>query len=1056
MNPANCKFACGGECGIGAVGTASAVGLRHWAVVSGTAPTITAAPSGMTSAKAIRFNPSAASSALRHDYLTAIASPATSVWRFDVYFASMPAASCDISRVGSGHGVYYDQASGTLRAGESAAALASAGIAVTTGIVYTVDVKVVSGTTPTVDMRVNGTAATQYSAAGSAAAHSNIQIGIGGVNTTADFYIDNLVTSGTAAEYPIGSGITIGLYPNADRTNSAATPTDGNKGHLFSATNDFGKGSGGATATGAQNAEATSWQSLANPLSVNIGTNFISDLLGASTEHMVWELADLPAGVTTVNGVMLVCTTHSASATANVFNAGIGNASAQVALVNGNAASTTIIVCHVLRTTDASGAAWTPTLVNATTVYFGDSTDVNPDPYLDGICLEVDYVPSANVNVSVNAVAATGSVRAVTISIPQTVAPGTVAATGSVRTVAIQVGAIPATVAATGTVQSVTIAATAIVTPLAVAATATVRSVTISMPMTVSPTTVAGVSTVQAVTVVTGSSTTVAVTTVAAIATIPALGFVASTWGTVLGEYDFSKTALITSSGGSTSSVAPTSGSSGAIAQATPAKQPITGTRVAPNGQNCLDFGGGQNLQVTVSHSGSLTFAVVAAVDVASGSMELIGDGDSIYFSGGSSPVWQVYGSSNFNTGVLVNTAWHVFLVTHDGANGAVNFWVDGVNQGAGNCGAPSLFVLSVGDYYGGGYPTDGGIAHALWWDGVIVDPAGASASLMAKWFISPPSPDVTVSVARVAAVGTVQPLTVTAPITVSPSPVAGVATVQTVVIQAGSSTTVPVSAVVSTALVRSVTILSDTKVLVTQVAAVGTVQLLGVGLAPVVLAVQATAVVQSVSILTTAAAAPAKVSAVAIVQTVVISAAPIVAANVAAGVATMPAVAIAFGSAVVASPVAAITTVQAVGVQTSGTTTILVATVSAVAIVRSVGISATSALTPTVVAAATTVQSVSIKTTALIVVGPVAAVATVRGTTVLVSTPTTVSVLRVQAVSTVNTVTITIAAITLPLVEAISAPHMLSGWSARSMLEGWTASRLEFEERADLVGLSS
>lgn len=395
MNPANVKFCCTGDCGVNGIGTASA-GVEHWSTLNSTAPTVATSPGG----RGTRAYKCTAQGFFTHTFATQIASPATLVYRHYVYFeTALPNADCAYSGEGlTGNGFGFKVSDGTIRAVTSFTNFGASGVAISPDTWYCIDVKVVSDTTRTSDVTVTPlggtpTACAQASEASAAQQSTGIRLGAQTAGVTQTVYFRDLICSGTAGDYPIGPGQGVALFPNADRTNSSATPTDGNKGHLYSATTDFGKGSGGATATGAQNAESTSWQSLANPMSTSIATNFIADLLGASTEHMVWELQDLVDALS-INGVMLACATHSASATTNAFAAGIGNASAlKAASISGDLSESTITIPVAVVTTDASAAAWDPTKVNATTIWFGDSTDVNPDVFLDSACLEVDFVP---------------------------------------------------------------------------------------------------------------------------------------------------------------------------------------------------------------------------------------------------------------------------------------------------------------------------------------------------------------------------------------------------------------------------------------------------------------------------------------------------------------------------------------------------------------------------------------------------------------------------------------------------------------------------------------
>lgn len=374
-------FVCGAECGIAVVGTVSAVGTRHFSSVTGTAPTVstTTFNSAGGGLRSFRFNPTAATSFLTHTFATAIGSPATMVGRFYVRFATLPSATTGLV-FGA---VYFHQPSSTLRGGESAGATASAGAAVTTGVWYRVDFKRVFNTTTTADIQVDGVAQTQYSAASSAAPASQIFFGLAD-SCTADVFIDDLVVSGTSGDYPIGAGSVAGLYPSADGAHGGGW-----------ATGTFGKSTSGAT--NAANTDTDIWSSLDNPLVSTAAGAWVSDLTGTVTTNYVnFVFGDLPAGASTVNGAMFVITLHCASTTASNHDFALADstAGASASLLTGAFNVSTITIPIVVRNTDRAGSAWTPTLVNDARFRFS-STDSNPDVYLDGVCMEVDYVAVA-------------------------------------------------------------------------------------------------------------------------------------------------------------------------------------------------------------------------------------------------------------------------------------------------------------------------------------------------------------------------------------------------------------------------------------------------------------------------------------------------------------------------------------------------------------------------------------------------------------------------------------------------------------------------------------
>lgn len=380
-------YCCGAECGLAAAGTASN-GVEHLTQVGAFASVVTSGPP-MRSPRCWYFNGASAIGSLNaHTFATAIASPATAVARFYVWFNSLPDVDCELLNFTSTStlNVRFIASDGTIRAHTAAS-----GITVTTGRWYRIDAKAVFATTRTVDVQVNGVAATQYSAAGSSATCTGISYGAGiGVSGTYSHYIDDLCVSGTSADYPIGAGLVVPMYPNADGT------------HNRSADGDFGKGASAATPVTAGSTDC--WQSLANPLSTSIGTNFLGAIAAGSTEYL--EIAfDFPApmspGMTILtakyfaNGVMMVLTTHSASATTNNLTVtprdGTGGLTGG-AITADLSESTNTAPCKMYNY-NAGGA---PFIISegdleGLNVRFS-STDVTPDVYLDGVMFEVDIV----------------------------------------------------------------------------------------------------------------------------------------------------------------------------------------------------------------------------------------------------------------------------------------------------------------------------------------------------------------------------------------------------------------------------------------------------------------------------------------------------------------------------------------------------------------------------------------------------------------------------------------------------------------------------------------
>lgn len=410
------KFICGAECGIAVTGTASA-GTEHWSSAGANASVQVGGGkvAGAWSARSFKFNPSASKTDnLVHTFASAIASPGVMVARFRVMFDVLPNSLRTIfGGVGSSAmgGIYFNNTTGRLTAwAGNASPGTGVGPVISTGVWYCVDVRITRNTTYTVEWNVDGAAQNTATKTGMTAGtitgcylgFSTGDMGLlGGDTTTATYYIDDVMVGGTTGDFPFGPGQVVGLYPNGDKTNNQAnaTPenigTNSNGGHFYSATTDFGKGSSGGTAVGAQNVESTSWQSLDKPLNTTASGNMIKCASSVSTEWMAWTFDDLPAEAGAVNGCMVVVATHSATASANTQSMTMTYGTSGVNVYNALDVSETTITLPVVTIASApGGGGWSKAVVDGIGIRWGGSNDSSPTPFLDGICLEVDYIPS--------------------------------------------------------------------------------------------------------------------------------------------------------------------------------------------------------------------------------------------------------------------------------------------------------------------------------------------------------------------------------------------------------------------------------------------------------------------------------------------------------------------------------------------------------------------------------------------------------------------------------------------------------------------------------------
>jgi hypothetical protein len=401
------KAICGAECGLAATGTASG-GVEHWAEASGSVSVVTSGPSKMRSDRAYRFNPTAGTATLLHTFRTAVGSPATVVGRCYLYFATLPDVDHAPISLNSGAGkfgrLFFESTDNTLYCDANGTRPGS-GFTVTTGVWYRIDLKVVFNTTITVDAQINGTTLTQATAAGASETGTSVRFGNSGGTPTYDYYIDDIAISGTSGDYPLGPGTTVGLYPSGDGA------------HSYSATTDFLDGGDAQAALAASGSEVDTWLSLRSKadggLSASVDTaNYVTNATGGTTEYLRWNFEDLPTGVASVNGVASVSTHHAQSATANAQSMKIidvsavapemsvlgtfsGGPPANTAATGVDLSATTIHVVYHCAAVGETTGAWTVANVNDLGVHWS-STDVAPDAYIDGICLEVD-VPQQDV-----------------------------------------------------------------------------------------------------------------------------------------------------------------------------------------------------------------------------------------------------------------------------------------------------------------------------------------------------------------------------------------------------------------------------------------------------------------------------------------------------------------------------------------------------------------------------------------------------------------------------------------------------------------------------------
>jgi hypothetical protein len=379
-------FACGAECGVNGVGSAPGTGgVSHWEVFTGTVTVHT----GTFRSPGVRAYKVTSAAGAQNYIGKTLASVNKAVARFYVYFSALPSANCQIAAFNSSVGNYP---SVTFKSSDSkiyasvAATLGATGVSVTTGVWYRIDISADTSTgTRTSNVQVDGTACGQASTTETASVMVTARFGgNSSSDTTANHthFIDDIVISLTAADYPLGAGVVVGLYPSADGT------------HNYNATGDFNYENTTNVATGATD----TWSHINSVLDTTIG-NFLGVPAAANTEYLEWQFQDTPSDVSTILGVEVVMASHSATTVANKQTLRLNDNGTLNDVCTDLDQSQTTITYHTKHyaTAPSTSAAWSKTLVDGLRARWNSSygtVDESPVPFIDGLCLEAAYVQS--------------------------------------------------------------------------------------------------------------------------------------------------------------------------------------------------------------------------------------------------------------------------------------------------------------------------------------------------------------------------------------------------------------------------------------------------------------------------------------------------------------------------------------------------------------------------------------------------------------------------------------------------------------------------------------
>jgi hypothetical protein len=376
-------FICGAECGNTLPGTLIPGTEKHWDAKQGT-PSI---DSTIAHAGGYSFLHSTSASV---SFLEKTFTLTDGVFRAYVYLQTLP-PSTDIRNPivgfavtgGLNYAVGYDPATGLWGATAGTALSLLTGPPAVAGRWYRIEGKASVGASPhTIDWSVDGVPQTQVTRAATATAFIAFRHGCSFQTTNPTNYIvnvDDVTLSETLADYPLGPGLVAGLHLRADGTHNMSAVTD------FKVNNTTNMSSINPTDT---------WTHLVG-LMDNI-TDFLAASGVSAGEYLEWLLESMPDALV-INGVEFVMSCHSAGTAANKATLRmIDGATTIDVFTDLDISNAALSLFSTTMLTAPSGGAWTKAKLDALKLRWGSSwtaVDISPVPFIDGVRLEVDYVP---------------------------------------------------------------------------------------------------------------------------------------------------------------------------------------------------------------------------------------------------------------------------------------------------------------------------------------------------------------------------------------------------------------------------------------------------------------------------------------------------------------------------------------------------------------------------------------------------------------------------------------------------------------------------------------
>ncbi len=209
-------FCCGFECGVARDSSTAHVG-QHWDTFGGGSSFTTSSPlSGARS--------------LSGGYANTNATFGAGIWvfHFKAKFSSLPSGNRQIGSIGGNGGVAFRASDSSIVTCDGVATLGTTGVAVTTGVTYSIDVSIDTTANPhIINANVDGTACSQLSNAVAAVTTAQaLYIGFhNGTGIGAGLY-DDVLLSLTSADYPLGAGHVDAFIPTSDGTHNVAGASD--------------------------------------------------------------------------------------------------------------------------------------------------------------------------------------------------------------------------------------------------------------------------------------------------------------------------------------------------------------------------------------------------------------------------------------------------------------------------------------------------------------------------------------------------------------------------------------------------------------------------------------------------------------------------------------------------------------------------------------------------------------------------------------------------------------------------------------------------------------